>query len=132
VKFKVDENLPEELTQLFRDQGWDSLSVYEEKLGGEVDPTIEEVCEGEKRILVTFDRGFANIKATHAQVPGFIVFRLRSQDKSNVLRVAARVIRALAVRPLQNELWIVHETRIRIRLLKLSSNSSPQPGSTHR
>ena len=118
MKFKVDENLPEELAELLRDAGWDCYTIYDEALGGEVDPTIEEVCEAEGRILVTFDRGFANIQAPHANVPGFIVFRLRSQDKHSVLRVAAQVVQALIRRPLQDELWIVHESRIRIRSLK--------------
>jgi len=117
VKFKVDENLPEELAQLLRDAGWDALTVYDEALGGEIDPTIEEVCEAEGRILVTFDRGFANIKALHANLPGFIVFRLRNQDKHSVLNVTARLVQALTARPLENELWIVHENRIRIRSL---------------
>jgi len=118
VKFKVDENLPEELAQLLREAGWDCFTVYDEALAGEDDPTIEEICEAEARILVTFDRGFANLKTSHASLPGFIVFRLRNQDKRNVLHVAVRVVQMLALRPLENELWIVHENRIRIRSLK--------------
>jgi len=118
VKFKVDENLPEELAELLRKAGWNCLTVYEQALGGEVDPTIEDVCEREERILVTFDRGFANMKVSHARLPGFIVFRLRSQDKHSVLRVAERLVQTLIARPLRDELWIVHETRIRIRPLQ--------------
>ena len=34
-----------------------------EQLGGQDDLRILEVCEAEQRILVTFDRGFANVKA---------------------------------------------------------------------
>lgn len=117
MKFKVDENLPEELAQLLRDTGWDALTVYDEALGGEIDPAIEKVCEAERRILVTFDRGFANRKVLHANLPGFIVFRLRNQDKRSVLNVANRLVQALTARPLENELWIVHENRIRIRSL---------------
>jgi uncharacterized protein with PIN domain len=51
MQFKVDENLPEELTQLFREAGWDAT------IGGADDPRIEEICDAENRILVTFDRG---------------------------------------------------------------------------
>jgi hypothetical protein len=46
-----------------------------------------------------------------------IVFRLRSQDKRHVLAVAARLVAALRQRELRNELWIVHENRIRIRTI---------------
>jgi len=117
MNFKVDENLPDELAQLLRDSGWDCRTVVEQQLGGVDDPTVSRVCDEEDRILVTFDRGFANIKnyppAYHA---GIIVFRLKSQDKPHVLAVSARLVQALRERTLRNELWIVHENRIRIRL----------------
>lgn len=116
MKFKVDENLPEELSGLFRQAGWDSLTVAEQQLGGAHDPDVARVSQTEHRVLVPFDRGFSNIKAyppsTHS---GMIVFRLKSQDKPHVLSVAARLIAALAGREIRNELWIVQEDRIRIR-----------------
>ncbi len=31
MRFKVDENLPEELTQLLRESGWDCLSIVEQR-----------------------------------------------------------------------------------------------------
>jgi len=46
-----------------------------------------------------------------------IVFRLKSQDKRHVLAIGARVIAALREREIRNELWIVHENRIRIRAM---------------
>jgi predicted nuclease of predicted toxin-antitoxin system len=118
VKFKVDENLPGELSQLLRDAGWDSLTIEEQKLGGANDPHIAHVCAAEQRILVTFDRGFANIRAyPPSKGPGMIIFRLKSQDKQHVLAVSARLIEALKQRELRSELWIVHENRMRIRAL---------------
>jgi predicted nuclease of predicted toxin-antitoxin system len=116
MRFKVDENLPEELAQLLRDSGWDATTVVEEQLGGSDDPRITEVCDAEGRILVTFDRGFSNIRAYAPEAhPGFIVFRLRSQDKPHVLSVSARLIAALQQNQLHGELWIVEESRVRIR-----------------
>jgi predicted nuclease of predicted toxin-antitoxin system len=117
MRFKVDENLPEELAQLLRAAGWDATSVVEEDLGGCDDVRIQHVCDVEDRILVTFDRGFANIRAYAPEDhPGCVVFRLRSQDKHHILTVAVRLIAALRERQLQNELWIVDERRIRVRL----------------
>lgn len=116
MRFKVDENLPEELTQLLRESGWDYLGIVEQRLGGARDPRINEVCDAENRILITFDLGFSNIRAYAPEGhPGFIVFRLRSQDKPHVLGVSARLVAALRERELRNELWIVEEDRIRIR-----------------
>jgi predicted nuclease of predicted toxin-antitoxin system len=114
VKFKVDENLPDELSQLFHDAGWDSFTIEQQQLGGAIDPHIAEVCAAEARILVTFDRGFSNIRAySSINIPGIIVFRLKSQDKRHVLAISAQLIEALKQRALQREIWIVHETRIR-------------------
>lgn len=118
MKFKVDENLPEELSQLFRQAGWDCATVAEQQLGGADDPEVAQVSNAEQRVLVTFDRGFSNIKAyppsTH---PGMIVFRLKRQDKRHVLEVAARLVAALTTREIRRELWIVQEDRIRIRAM---------------
>jgi predicted nuclease of predicted toxin-antitoxin system len=116
VKFKVDENLPDDLSRLFRDAGWDCVTVVQQELGGREDPEVAHVCAAEERILVTFDRGFSNIRAYPPPTgPGMIVFRLKSQDKRHVLAVAERLISALMQRELRNELWIVHDNRIRIR-----------------
>lgn len=118
MKFKVDENLPEELSLLLRAAGWDSLTVYEQQLGGEADPRVADICASELRILITFDRGFSNIRVYPlANSPGMIVFRLKSQDKRHVLAVGDRVVQMLAQRELRNELWIVHDNRIRIRAM---------------
>jgi predicted nuclease of predicted toxin-antitoxin system len=118
VKFKVDENLPDELSQLLQDSGWSSLTIEEQHLSGEIDPRLAEICSAEERILVTFDRGFSNIRVyPPSNTPGMIVFRLKSQDKRHVLSVAARLVDALKQRELRNELWIVHDNRIRIRAM---------------
>jgi predicted nuclease of predicted toxin-antitoxin system len=119
MKFKIDENLPDDLAQLIRDAGWDCSSIVEQQLGGADDPHVAAVCIAEDRILVTFDRGFLNIKTyPPARHPGVIVFRLKSQDKPHVLEVSSVLVAALRSRELRNELWIVHENRIRIRLIE--------------
>lgn len=116
MKFKVDENLPEELVALLRDSGWDATSVVEEQIGGAMDPRVAAVCDAEDRVLVSFDLGFADItRYPPRDHPGYIVFRLRQQDKPYVLRVAARVVFALRNRELRHELWVVEDDRIRIR-----------------
>lgn len=85
-------------------------------MGGEIDPEVARICREEQRVLVTFDRGFSNIRAyPPAEGAGMIVFRLQSQDKRHVLTVARRLVLALNEREIGNELWIVHENRIRIR-----------------
>ena len=124
MKFKVDENLPEELTHLLRSAGWDSATVVEQDLGGAQDPPLARVCASEGRVLVTFDRGFSNIKIYSGfGLPGVIVFRLKRQDKPHVPKVSDQLVQELKRREPHGELWIVHENRIRIRLLNSSGSS---------
>src|SRR3954463_11913316 len=65
MRFKTDENLPEEFAEVFRAAGWDALSVVEQQLGGTVDPKIARICVAERRALITLDLGFADIEPIH-------------------------------------------------------------------
>ena len=83
MKFKVDENLPEDLNGLLCDAGRDSTTVVAQQLGGEIDPEVARICREEQRVLVTFDRGFSNIRMyPPTESAGMIVFRLKSQDNA--------------------------------------------------
>lgn len=63
MKLKVDENLPAEATELLKAEGFDAESVREEGLEGSPDPELAETTAGEGRIILTLDRGFADITA---------------------------------------------------------------------
>ena len=116
MEFKVDENLPVEVADFLRQVGYDAATVVEQHLEGRPDSDIASVCQKEGRILVTLDTDFADIRAyPPAQFPGLIVLRLREQDKPHVLEVIGHLIPLLSSEPLERLLWIVEETRLRIR-----------------
>ena len=116
MEFKVDENLPVEVADLLRQVGYDAVTVFEQHLEGSPDSDIASVCQEEGRALITLDTDFADICAyPPAQFPGLIVLRLHRQDKPHVLEVIERLILLLSSEPLEHLLWIVEETRLRIR-----------------
>ncbi len=116
MQFKVDENLPVELADLLYQAGHDALTVVGQDLEGSSDPHIASVCQEEDRVPITFDTGFADIRAyPPACFPGLIVLRLQTQDKSHVLETFSRLIPILSREPFEHRLWIVEETRVRIR-----------------
>lgn len=116
MRFKVDENLPQEVAELLCENGHDALSVFDQTLSGEQDPTLFEVCQAERRVLVTLDRDFANIQAyPPATTVGIVVLRLVRQDKPRVLQVLKKLIPALTENAVSQKLWVVEEDRIRIR-----------------
>jgi len=114
--FKIDENLPVELAEMLAAAGHDALTVYDQKLAGEPDELISGVCRDEKRAIVTLDGGFANIyEYRPAQFSGIIVLRLKNQDKFNVVTVFHKVLPLFETEPLSGKLWIVDESKVRIR-----------------
>lgn len=81
MRLKLDENVPVEAGELLRENGHDVLTVVEQELGGETDSSVAKVCQREKRALLTFDTGFADIRAYPPQAfPGMIIFRLKKQS----------------------------------------------------
>jgi hypothetical protein len=50
-----------------------------------------------------------------SEFPGLVLLRLRQQDKPYVLDVFMHLIQVLHQEPIDGQLWIVEENRIRIR-----------------
>ena len=55
MRFKVDENLHEEVAVLLRQHGHDALTVYDQQMQGQVDDDVAAVCRQEGRAIVTQD-----------------------------------------------------------------------------
>ncbi len=116
MKFKIDENMPLEVAGLLRDAGYDATTVPEQNLTGTSDANLGAVCQQERRILVTLDSDFADIRTySPGEFPGIMVMRLNRQDKSHILDVFSHAMRLLPKEPIGRHLWIVEEDRIRIR-----------------
>ena len=67
MKFKIDENLPVEIVKLLEDNGHNAVTVLEQNLGGKPDSHIGEVCQKEKRALITLDTDFSDIHSWKAR-----------------------------------------------------------------
>jgi predicted nuclease of predicted toxin-antitoxin system len=116
MRFKVDENLPEELAELLRVAGHDALTVRAQNLHGKSDSTVFEVCSRESRALITLDCDFTDLRRyPPAERPGRVVLRFGRQDKWHILSHFAGVVRLFESQPLAGHLWIVEENQVRIR-----------------
>jgi predicted nuclease of predicted toxin-antitoxin system len=114
MKFKIDENLPVEVAQALQGAGHDALTVHDQNLRGELDPKLREICVAEGRALITFDLDFTDLR-TYRGTPGCILLRLHRQDRDHVLRTLQQIVLLLQTESLPNRLWIVEESRVRIR-----------------
>ena len=116
MHFKIDENLPHAAADLIRSHDHDVHTVHDENLRGATDTFLYERCQTETRILITLDEGFADIRTyPPAESSGLIVLRPANQSREAVLRLLARTISVLTTEPIAQRLWIVEETRVRIR-----------------
>ena len=116
LRFKIDENLPVEVATLLTDAGHDALTVLDQSLGGRSDPEISDVCRVEQRIVFSLDLDFADIRSyPPASYSGIIVLRLTVANKTQILTAVSRLIPLLDEETIVGKLWIVDETRVRIR-----------------
>lgn len=114
--FKIDENLPIEIAELFITAGPDAKTVNDQQMQGAIDPVLIQVCKTEQRVLVTLDTDFTDIKAyPPEEFSGIIVLRVRIQAKHHLIKVLRGIIPLISREPLIQNLWIVEENRLRIR-----------------
>lgn len=116
MPFKTDENLPIEVAELLRQHGHDALTVGDQQLAGHPDVDVARVCRAEQRALITLDLDFTDIRVyPPADYAGIVVLRPNLQTIHTVLRLVGRAIALLDSQPLVGHLWIVDDTRVRIR-----------------
>jgi|ERR1700733_5518205 len=87
MKFKLDENLPVEIADAFRAEGHEIDSVQSEGLTGSSDLVILHRIQVENQILLTMDKGIADIRLfPPSQYPGIVLFRTSTSGRGEVLR----------------------------------------------
>lgn len=116
MKFKVDQNLPNEFGPLLRQAGFEAHTVESEALSGADDLVISERARAEGRTLITLDLGFSDIRAYPPQTyPGIVVLRSKAQDKLTLISILQRLIVVLGKASPVGQLWVVERDRIRYR-----------------
>ena len=116
MRVKLDENLPVQLKALFTESGHDAATVVDQDMGGAPDAEIAAAWIAEERVLITLDLDFADIRTYPPKAyPGIVVFRLPRADRDAALNVGAVLIERLGESSPEGQLWIVEDSRIRIR-----------------
>ena len=116
MNFKVDENLPVEFVDVLSAAGYSSETVVQENLAGADDAVVARICQKENRILLTLDLDFSDIRSYPPDTfPGLVVLRPGRQDKLHLIEVLRSLLPLLSTETVQNRLWIVDESGVRIR-----------------
>jgi len=82
--FKVDENLPEDIAATLREAGHQASTVASQGLAGAEDARLAEVLRRERRILVTLDVDFADIRTSPLRATETLARRLRVVEEDAV------------------------------------------------
>lgn len=116
MQFKTDENIPLEAVAVLRGAGHDTVSVFDQSLGGKPDSRIASVCRQENRALITLDTDFSDIRTYRpADYSGLFVLRLTRQSTPEVVRVVTRLLDVFKTTDCRGQLWIVEHDRVRVR-----------------
>src|SRR3989344_9648708 len=87
MKFLLDENISQTLTQDLRHSGFKLTHVLEVKLGGSSDEKILDFACKKKLTIITHDKDFGNlIRYPLVSHYGVIVLRFKNQKPGNVFR----------------------------------------------
>lgn len=116
MKFKIDENLPVDLVIDLHLAGHNADTVLDENLAGSTDLIVVAAALREDRILLTLDKGIANLIQhpihTHA---GVVLFRPGTSSRLAVLQFIRSRLPELLLLQLAGRVTIVSEGRIRVR-----------------
>jgi len=116
MRVKVDEDLPRAAKQLLRMKEYDASSVVDQGMGGWKDPELWAAVQEERRLLVTADKGFGDIRAhppgTHA---GVLLLRPDEDGIGPIMELLERVLDKYDLSSLAGTVAVVTSRGIRIR-----------------
>ena len=116
MKVKLDENLSVSLLKIFSEFGCDAETVDGEGLSGANDATVFKHVQAEKRLLVTCDLDFADIRHyTPSREDGIMVLRLSDRSWTSVIKRIRQVLEEISLENLQGATTIVSDTDVRFR-----------------
>jgi len=116
LSLKLDENLPADARTYIEECGHEVQTALEEGLGDCPDHKIAERCREESRIIITLDRGFADIRTYPPDShPGIILLRPARQSVPEIIKVLRDALDLADEESPDSRLWIVEPGRIRVR-----------------
>ena len=116
MKIRLDENVARGVAELLRELGHDVLTVPEQGMSGRNDDDIWPVIQAEGRVLITQDKGFADIRryspGTHH---GVLLLRPDMSRPSAVITFLKDVFLTIAPKDLEGCVAVATSKGIRIR-----------------
>jgi predicted nuclease of predicted toxin-antitoxin system len=124
VKVKLDEHLPPSASAVLDKAGNDVHTVIAEGLGGQSYAVVFHAAQDEERLLVTLDRGFADVRSyPPGSHRGILVLRPLDQQPLAICEMRHGVVTKWSLEQFVGCNVIVSEHAIRIRRPAIDSES---------
>lgn len=116
MKFKIDENRPIELAEVIRGLGHEAETVFSESLAGAPDDRVLAIATAEDRVLLTMDKGIADVRQyPPASFAGIVLLRPKRAGRAETIKFAERHLPTLGTLDLSGRVAVVSETGVRLR-----------------
>lgn len=116
MRLKLDENVPAALMPVLEARGHEATTVTQQGLGGQSDEVVWDAAQREKRLFITLDLDFADIRlhagGTHA---GVLALRPARAGSEAVRAVIEGVLARCPLEALVGCIAVADENRTRVR-----------------
>lgn len=117
MKFLADENIPLQVCESLRKDGFDIKHIATLDSGAE-DRKIISLAEKESRIILTFDKDFGELVFRQkAKVTGIILLRFPPKSLNFILQKLISLLKMKELK-IEGSFLVVEEERIRVRKLE--------------
>jgi predicted nuclease of predicted toxin-antitoxin system len=116
IAFKVDEDLPSAIQQELQNAGHDARTVADQGWSGRSDDAVWAGIKRERRLLVTADKGLADIRKLSAgRSWGVVLLRLERESWKGYVALIRSLLASTDVEQLAGAITIVTTKGIRMR-----------------
>lgn len=115
IAVKVDEDLPGTVAEAIRKAGYDAATVHQQGMAGYPDDRLWEAVQAEGRLLVTADKGFADLRlhppGAHSRV---VLMRLPQESRRAYVALTMQLLAAIDLARLVGCVCVVTPDRLRV------------------
>jgi predicted nuclease of predicted toxin-antitoxin system len=120
MKFLIDQNLSPKTANLLREMGHDAVDARERHLCSATDSELLRVAQSEKRIFVTLDLDFSDLRVLKSVgIKAAIVFRTRSFSSRHINHLLENFLSRHPEDEIMGKLFIVSENYVRSRHINI-------------
>ncbi len=116
MKVKIDEDLPEQVADVFSSHGHDATTVRIQGWSGMPDDELWSRSQAEGRTLVTADKGLADLRQYRPSYDtATILLRLREESRRAYIELARSVVQSVHLNEVLGCLVVATRDNVRVR-----------------